>query len=201
MHQKGDILLFCPNAPTTPLTTHRLNFLEGVFNFPVDLYVQMYIMYTQSYFPPKPRSLLMPDTTDTPTLPLWAERDVTFKKLSPDQQRHVRQIVCPLYKQFVLDPQDPLERSCGVSVIHLIWSELLKQCSLASLSYTRENYSETPRGQQFDELFRLLNAKYQLSTLLIRLRQHPLKPSTPPDLAPSPFPIEAAILPPTAPAE
>ena len=143
----------------------------------------------------------MPKQTnsDDNPLPLWAERDVTFKKLSPAQQRDVRQIVCPLYQRFVLQPQDPLERSCGISVIHLIWSELLKQCSLASLSFARDDYSETPRGRQFNELLQLLNAKCQLSTLLIRLRQHPLEPSPCPNPGPFLFPIEAALLPQTNP--
>ena len=136
-------------------------------------------------------------TPNDPPLPLWAERDVAFKKLSPDQQQTLRQIVCPLYQQFVLQPHDPLERSCGISVIHLIWSELLKQCALASLDYSRDDYSETRRGQQFAELFQLLNAKCQLSTLLIQLRRHPLKQPAYTPLAM--FPFDSALLPPPVP--
>jgi hypothetical protein len=135
---------------------------------------------------PKPTT-----TCDEAPLPLWAERDVAFKKLSPDQQHSLRQIVGPLYQQFVVEPHDPLERSCGISVIHLIWSELLKQCALASLNYSRDDYSETRRGQQFTELFQLLNAKCQLSTLLIQLRRHPLERTANPAM----FPFDSALLP------
>lgn len=131
---------------------------------------------------------------DENPLPLWAERDVAFKKLSPTQQAELRQIVCPLYQRFVLDPHDPLERSCGVSIIHLIWSELLKQCELASLSYSNPDYSETRRGQHFSELFALLNAKCQLSSLLILLRQHPLTPLTSSEPNSALFPLDAALL-------
>lgn len=122
-------------------------------------------------------------------LPPWAEADVTFRKLSTPQQRAIVHIVSPLYQHLVLQPQDPVERSCGVSVIHLIWSELLKQCELASLSYSASDYSETRRGRQFNELFGLLKAKCELSSLLVRLRQHPLKPST------SAEPVFSAVFP------
>ncbi len=138
-------------------------------------------------------------TTDELPLPLWAERDVTFKKLSPDQQHSIRQIVAPLYQQLVVQPHDPLERSSGISVIHLVWSELLKQCALAPLSYFCDDYSETRRGQQFPELFRLLNAKYQLSTLLIQLRRYPLEQAACPQADPAMFPLGSALLAPPAP--
>ena len=97
-------------------------------------------------------------------LPPWAEHDVTFEKLSDHQQHEVRQIVSPLYQRLVLQPHDPLERSCGVSVIHLIWSELLKQCELASLRLLKYRILRNPSRPT---IFRTVRSpERQMPTLL-----------------------------------
>jgi hypothetical protein len=62
--------------------------------------------------------------------PLWIPPEVRFDELSPALQRGIKEIVDPAYDQLVLQAQTAIERSSGLTYVHLLWVELVEQIDL-----------------------------------------------------------------------
>jgi hypothetical protein len=63
--------------------------------------------------------------------PLWIPDDVKFDRLPPALQRAITEIIGPAYEEVVLAAQSGLERSMGVTYVHLLWLALIEMIDIA----------------------------------------------------------------------
>ncbi len=77
----------------------------------------------------KPRAeLVAPPSAD---LPYWIPRDSGWDSLSELTRQAVTQILAPAYRQLVLQAEGEVERSVGITLVHLMWLEICAQIPLA----------------------------------------------------------------------
>jgi hypothetical protein len=124
--------------------------------------------------------------------PVWAPDGVDLKFVPDEVRRAVADVVQPAYEQLVLDVDDPLEKTIGVTVSHLLWLEILQQADLKR-EYTKITAVlglSDDHHAAIDQHLRIIDAKVKLGYLLARLRdQRRLAPDHPP--APLPLPSPA----------
>jgi hypothetical protein len=92
----------------------------------------------------------------------------------PEEVRQaIRELVQPAYERLVLAPDDPLERTLGVTLAHLLWLEVLQQFDL------KRHYVETSAvlrlaenpGPAIEQHLRILYAKVKVGHFLARVRE------------------------------
>ena len=99
--------------------------------------------------------------------------DDTLEFVSPEVRQAIAEVVQPVYERFVLAVEDPLEKSLGLTVAHLVWLEVLQQFDL------KREYTQVlavlglpdDRGAAIDQHLRIIDSKVKLGYLLIRLRE------------------------------
>jgi hypothetical protein len=64
-------------------------------------------------------------------VPYWIPRDSGWTALSETTRQAVTQILAPAYRQLVLEAQGEVERSVGITLVHLMWLEICGQIPLA----------------------------------------------------------------------
>ena len=118
----------------------------------------------------KPRTRSKPSPT-TPA-PLWVPDDVDLELLPQEVRQAITQIVQPVYERFVIASDDPLEKSLGVTVTHLLWLEILQQSDLkreftqlTAILGTEKNFQN-----DIDQHLRIIESKVKVGYLLARLR-------------------------------
>jgi hypothetical protein len=67
-----------------------------------------------------------------PDVPYWIPRDSGWTALSEMTRQAVTQILAPAYRQLVLEAQGEVERSMGITLVHLMWLEICGQIPLAA---------------------------------------------------------------------
>ncbi len=125
--------------------------------------------------PPTPRS---PQPTDS-SRPAWLPSDQDLQRVEPGLQQAIRDIILPAYEQLVLQADDTLQRSLGMTIVHLMWLEVLDQLNL------KRQYAQFCRlpqmgydvAHEVDRHLRLIDAKMKLTKLLLRIRA--LRPADP----------------------
>ena len=122
---------------------------------------------------PKKKRRAKPKPPPGPPAPLWVPNDVDLE-LFPDEVRQaITQIIQPVYERFVIASEDPLEKSLGVTVTHLLWLEILQQADL------KREYSEITavlgtqkdHGRDIDQHLRIIESKVKVGYLLTRIRE------------------------------
>ena len=124
----------------------------------------------------------------------WIQNDVVYQQLSHAQQLAVVETLNPVYHRLVLQARDQFEQTSAISVVFLLWNELLKQCQIGSTAIEPTSLRETVREKYVRQLFETLGVKYKMSGLLLRLRQERHKDensANSPPLVPD-FPISQA---------
>ena len=141
-----------------------------------------------------PNEETKPTGTNTPTipepLPPWIENDYLFQQLPPNQQQVVLNIINPVYQQLVLETADPFEQTTAISVVYLLYNELLTQSQIGT-SALDDDMPDVEREMCMEEFLDLLEPKQKMSWLLLRVRQHIQENQEPP--IPE-FPLPAAAL-------
>ena len=98
-----------------------------------------------------------------------------------DMRRLVSRILTPAYRRFVLDAPGELERSVGMTLVHLMWLELCGQVQLGTViadPKSLEAILSSPE-EMIDRHLRLTMTKCQTAELLLKLQmvkgmlQHP----------------------------
>lgn len=141
-----------------------------------------------------PRQMAPPPTGP----PRWTPPGLDLEGLPQEIRTAVDEIVEPLYEQLVHGAADPLEKSTGMTVVHLVWQEILDQHKLGC-TYQQDPFFES-LGNREEILVRhlqLVDAKIKASYVLVRLREirrlwnasveqpaSPVEPWAPPRLAP-----------------
>jgi hypothetical protein len=105
--------------------------------------------------------------------PLWVPEGVDLEVLPDEVRRAVADVVEPVYERFVLGADDPLEKSLGVTVAHLVWLEVLQQFDMKR-HYTKVSavlgLAEDRQGV-IDQHLRIIGSKVKVGYLLARLRE------------------------------
>jgi hypothetical protein len=64
-------------------------------------------------------------------VPYWVPDGTLWEQLPAGIRRAVSQVLAPAYRRFVLEAPGPLERSVGITMVHLMWLEVYDQLALA----------------------------------------------------------------------
>src|SRR6266849_5954600 len=114
-----------------------------------------------------------PQSTAPGPRPVWIPPGLKFDKLSPALQRGIKDIVDPAYDELVLRAANSLQRSCGLTYVHLLWLELIEQIDLG------KDMGETlPQGEGTDahqgkmlRHMRLIAQKDKVAKLILELQR------------------------------
>ena len=114
-------------------------------------------------------------------------------------QSAITGIINPAYQELVLSASPGLEQATGMTIVHLVWLELLDQielgrdfaASLQSPSATMQQHSEE-HEQCIARLLRTVGAKAKQSLVLFRLQEFKVKWGSFP---PAPDPLRGTVPP------
>lgn len=108
-----------------------------------------------------------------PNRPPWIPAGVELERVPPQVLRAVEQVVLPAYRDLVLEAADPLERSLGTTLVHLLWLEIVQQHELSREYYAFSVVLDLPmntRGMIAEHLH-LIDSKIRAGSFLLRLRE------------------------------
>jgi hypothetical protein len=109
----------------------------------------------------------------TPGRPLWMPEGTEWEALPPELRQATDEIVEPAYKQLVLQVPPGLERSLGVSLVHLLWLEILDQFDIKRDSAESAMFfgKRGANSSSIDHHIRLLDAKLRHGRFMLRLEE------------------------------
>jgi hypothetical protein len=136
-----------------------------------------------------------PDRT-APDVPHWLPTGCYWNELPENIRQAVPRILAPAYRRFVLDAPGELERSVGVTLVHLMWLELCDQIQMALATGNPTSLDAVigDRELMIDRHLRLATVKCQTAELLLKVQvvnnalQRPALPAI--------VPVGAAVAPP-----
>jgi hypothetical protein len=133
----------------------------------------------------------------SPDVPYWIPRGSGWNTLAETTRQAVNQILAPAYRQLVLEAQGEVERSVGITLVHLMWLEICGQVPMAMAVV--EPLLAAIQADDPDVLvnrhLHLVAAKCQAAELLSKVRMvgeivRRSAVATPPYLpAPEPYPV------------
>jgi hypothetical protein len=142
----------------------------------------------------KPRPSRDAPAERDPDVPHWLPAGDRWNDLPAEIRQAVPRILVPAYRRFVLDAPGELERSIGLTLVHLMWLELCGQTQLAvaaadptALAAILQNPDD-----MIDRHLHLVTTKCQTAELLVKLQvmnqmlqrpPAPVQPALPPPLA------------------
>ena len=91
----------------------------------------------------------------------------------PENMRQLAaRILNPAYRRFVLDARNELERSVGMTLVHLMWLELSGQVELGKTITDRQSVEAILHNPEelIERHLRLTASKCQTAELLLKLR-------------------------------
>lgn len=109
------------------------------------------------------------------TRPCFIPAGLNFDELPETVRIAAKEIIDPAYRELVLLPRSALEKSTGLTIVHLLWIEAVEQHQL-NRKLTKQ-LSQTQFGQlpsSGDDMLghlRLLGAKDKACNFLLRLRK------------------------------
>jgi hypothetical protein len=110
--------------------------------------------------------------THGPRAPYWLPTGVFWDHLSDNVKQAVLQILEPAYQHMVLEAPNELERSAGITMVHLLWLEMCDQIHMAQAVADYDSIAsilENPE-QLIDRHLHLVGAKNNTAELLIKLK-------------------------------
>lgn len=109
---------------------------------------------------------------DTEPLPFFLPQDINWDELPEAVRAAVHDIVTPLYREFVLENADALQRSAGMSLVFLATLEVVEFVGNGRSVFERPPTDDEikARQQQIDRQLRLVGAKMKCTDLLLRLQ-------------------------------
>jgi hypothetical protein len=113
-------------------------------------------------------------TSDNPTpRPYWIPPGVDFERLPEQVRAAMLGVINPAYQELVLGAQDGLQKAAGVTLISLLWLEVLDQVELGQdLTDPRSIGTSSPaREQLISRHLRLAGATIKASGFLLRLAE------------------------------
>jgi hypothetical protein len=112
------------------------------------------------------------DANADPPRPFFIPGGVDFEKLPEELRAAIRGVIDPAYRRLVQGARDGLEKSLGVTAVHLLWLEVLDQFELAAgLDGKLHPAASEERCQLIDRHIRVIGAKTKASQFLLRLHE------------------------------
>lgn len=90
--------------------------------------------------------------------------------LPPALQQGLQEIMEPAYRVLVQEATDALARSAGLTVVHILWLELLQQCRMAGIVTDLGPNNEVALHNHVNRVLRLATAKQHASAFLLKVR-------------------------------
>jgi hypothetical protein len=119
-----------------------------------------------------PSSSAIAPPPDRDLLPPWLPVGDRWDDLPEAVRQAVPRILVPAYRQFVLDAPDELQRSVGLTLVHLLWLEVCDQLRLVEVVGDPTSLAATLNNPEsmIDRHLNLVAAKSQTAELLVKLR-------------------------------
>ncbi|MHB1035326.1 MAG: hypothetical protein ACYC35_24830 [Pirellulales bacterium] len=122
---------------------------------------------------PTPAETHEPATGD-PSVPFWLPDGETLQALPAGSPQALAEIVQPVYRQHVLQAGDSLNKALGLTLVHMLWLEILEQLERkrqftevdARLGLPADNRDAITRD------IRVLDAKVRLGRFLLRQEEY-----------------------------
>ena len=107
-----------------------------------------------------------------PDVPYWLPADSRWDHLPEEIRQAVPRILTPAYRRFVLDAPGELERSMGLTLVHLMWLELCGQVQMAVAAADPNALAAILQNPDdlIDRHLHLVATKCQTAELLVKLR-------------------------------
>ena len=145
-----------------------------------------------------------PDRRDE-DVPYWVPSGTTWQLMPSGVRRAVSQVLAPAYRRFVLDAPGELERSIGLTLVHLMWLEICDQVRLADAAADETSLTAVLSDPTalIGRHLHLAASKCQTAELLVKLRmvreafERPPAAALPPAAlsAPAPAPMQTLDVP------
>ena len=125
---------------------------------------------TRPKLPAKPRSGA---TSDHARCPLWVPQGVDLEVVPAEVRQAVVEVVQPVYERIVLGADDPLEKSLGVTIAHLLWLEVLQQFDLKReyVQFSAVLGLSENRSAMIEQHLRIIYSKVKVGYFLARIRE------------------------------
>ena len=105
-------------------------------------------------------------------IPYWVPTGSAWRNMPEEIRRAIPQVLAPAYRQFVSEASGELERTIGLTLVHLIWLEVCGQVHLAVTA--ADPTALTAVLQKPEEMIarhlELVMAKCQAAELLVKMR-------------------------------
>lgn len=105
--------------------------------------------------------------------PFFIPPGVDWDAMPDELQEVISAVVNPAYRDFVLAARDGLERASGLTLVHLLWLEVLDQLRLGQIlleSNSTDSGTES-RERAIAQHLKLVQAKLKTSTFMLRLEE------------------------------
>ncbi len=119
--------------------------------------------------------------------PYWIPTGVDFDRFPAELRTAIREIINPAYRELVEQARDGLEKSAGLTVIWLLWLEIVDHIQMAHTFTTARSIMQMSeeREQLITRHLRLAGSKIKASSFLLSLhafeQEHGLMPGCSPN--------------------
>lgn len=114
----------------------------------------------------------MSTTTTPPVRPYFVPEGVDFDSLPESARAAIAAILDPAYQELVLAAPEGLEKSVGMTIVHLVWREILDQLELGQQPGATGGFTKPADRQKLIERhLRLVGAKVKATSLMLRLQE------------------------------
>ena len=118
-----------------------------------------------------------PDAFQDEDIPYWIPEGPALEKWPEPIRRDVVNLLRPIYEDLVLDARNGLARSIGVSIVYMLWLEILEQLDVTRKVRVHDpNHTDQFRAlgleqrvTTIDRYLHIVNAKFKATDLLLRL--------------------------------
>jgi hypothetical protein len=107
-----------------------------------------------------------------PDAPHWIPSGRRWDEMPENIRQTVSRLLAPAYRRFVLDAPGELERSMGLTLVHLMWLEVCDQAKMAVVGADPQSLDAVLNSPEdmLDRHLRLTAVKCQTAELLMKLR-------------------------------
>jgi hypothetical protein len=106
------------------------------------------------------------------TRPFWLPADTDLEDLPEGLRAVLDGVLAPAYKELVLGARPGVEQGAGLTVVGMLWLELLEYFELGRYSSSQGgNPDQDKKEKSISRLLRLAGAKLKASDFLLRLRE------------------------------
>ncbi len=108
----------------------------------------------------------------SPDAPHWLPAGSRWNEMPEEIREAVSRILAPAYRRFVLDAPGELERSIGLTLVHLMWIEVCDQVKMAVVGANPQSLDAVLSSPEsmIERHLRLTTVKCQTAELLLKLR-------------------------------